>query len=441
MTLPKNAVPPEAAEDFAAWVAIDWADKKHVWALQKAGSSSRQTGELEATPEAVDAWVSQLLLEFPGQRIAVALEQKRGALQCLLSKYAALVLFPVHPATVSRMRAALYPSNNKDDPQNADLLLDILLHHRKHLRRLDADTVETRKLQMLVEDRRQLVDQGTAYGNQLRAKLKLYYPQALRWLPDLHTVVAGDFLKRWPTLPLLQKARRETLETFFHAHNCRSEELLQKRLDEIPQAVVATTDAAIVDSSVAMVRALVDLMAVLRTHIAALDREIAATAAVHPELPILSSLPGAGEVMVPRLIAALGRSGNASPVPANCRPPPGLPRSSRPAARANGFTFAGRVPSSCARASTSGWDTPSPNPPGPRPSTRSKSARAKGTMPRYGPWPSNGSAFYFAVGKIANPTMNRSISRLCGGGVLRTRRPPEKYILQTRTFLLTEVLR
>jgi len=90
-----------------------------------------------------------------------------------------------------------------------------------------------------------------------------------------------------------------TLETFFHQHNCRSEELIRKRLEEIPQAVVATTDAAIVDSSVAMVRALVDLLAVLRTHIAALDREIAATAATHPELPILASLPGAGPVMGP----------------------------------------------------------------------------------------------------------------------------------------------
>jgi len=305
VTLHEELAPAEAAE-FAAWVAIDWADQKHIWALQKAGSSSRQRGELEASPEAVDAWVCELLLQFPGQRIAVALEQKRGALLCLLSKYPALVLFPVHPATVSRMRAALYPSQGKDDPQDADLLLDILLHFRKHLRRLDADTVETRKLQILVEDRRLLVDQGTAYSNQLRAKLKLYYPQALRWLPDLHAPLAGEFLKRWPTLPLLQKARRETLETFFHQHNCRSEELIRKRLEEIPQAVVATTDAAIVDSSVAMVRALVDLLAVLRTHIAALDREIAATAATHPELPILASLPGAGPVMVPRLIAALG---------------------------------------------------------------------------------------------------------------------------------------
>src|ERR1022692_3806680 len=222
MTLHENVVPPEAEEDFAAWVAIDWADKKHVWALQETGSSRRQPGEIEASPEAVDAWVSELLLRFPGRRIAVALEQKRGALLCLLSKYAALVLYPVHPATVSRMRAALYPSNSKDDPKDADLLLDILLYHRKHLRRLDADTVETRKLQILVEDRRQLVDQATAYSNQLRAKLKLYYPQALRWLPDLHAVVAGEFLERWPTLPLLQKARRETIEKFFHQHNCRS---------------------------------------------------------------------------------------------------------------------------------------------------------------------------------------------------------------------------
>jgi hypothetical protein len=36
-------------------------------------SSSRQRGELEASPVAVDAWVSALLLQFPGQRIAVAL--------------------------------------------------------------------------------------------------------------------------------------------------------------------------------------------------------------------------------------------------------------------------------------------------------------------------------------------------------------------------------
>ena len=297
-------LPPK--EDFAVFVAIDWADQKHVWALAKAGSPERKQGGMEAAPEAVETWVKELLARFPGQQIAVALEQKRGPLLCLLSKYPELVLYPVHPATVSRMRAALYPSSSKDDPKDADLLLDILLYHRRRLRRLDADTVETRKLQIWVEDRRHLVDEQTAHTHQLRARLKLYFPQAVRWLPELDSPLAADFLERWPTLPLLQKARGETIRDFFHRHNCRSEALLEQRLREIPQAVVATEDAAVVDSGVAMVRALLDLIGTLRTHIAALDRLIAATAAVHPELPLVASLPGAGLVMEPRLIAALG---------------------------------------------------------------------------------------------------------------------------------------
>jgi len=51
-----------------------------------------------------------LMARFPGQLLAVALEQARGALLNMLSKYQQLVLFPVHPATISRLRAALYPS-------------------------------------------------------------------------------------------------------------------------------------------------------------------------------------------------------------------------------------------------------------------------------------------------------------------------------------------
>jgi len=306
MTLDAKAASPRQEEDLAVFVGIDWADKKHAWAMLKAGSSKRAQGEMEATPEAVEAWVNELRARSPGQRIALALEQKRGALMCLLSKYAELVLYPVHPATLSRMRAALHPSGSKDDPEDADLLLDILLQHRKHLRRLDADTVETRKLQMLVEDRRRLVDQQTAHSNQLRARLKLYFPQALRWLAELDAPLAAAFLKRWPTLPLLQKARLGTIRDFFHRHNCRNEALLEWRLQEIPQAVVATEDAAVVDCGSALVRALLDLLDVLRTHIAALDRRIAATAAVHPELPLVASLPGAGAVLEPRLLAALG---------------------------------------------------------------------------------------------------------------------------------------
>jgi transposase len=60
------------------------------------------------------------------------------------------------------MREALYPSGAKDDPRDADLLLDLLLQHRDKLRRLTPDNEATRRVQNLVEERRKLVEEKTA---------------------------------------------------------------------------------------------------------------------------------------------------------------------------------------------------------------------------------------------------------------------------------------
>ena len=63
---------------FTAFVAIDWADRRHVYALEDAATGRRQTGTIEHTPEAVEAWVAELL-QHRGGPVAVAIEQSRGA--------------------------------------------------------------------------------------------------------------------------------------------------------------------------------------------------------------------------------------------------------------------------------------------------------------------------------------------------------------------------
>ena len=153
--------------EFAAFVAIDWADQKHAWVLQHPGSSDRAAGTIDHTPEAVDVWAAELRLRFGGQLVAVALEQSRGPLVFMLTKYEPLHLFPVPSTMAARMRKALYPSGSKDDPRDADLLLDLLLQHRDKLHRLSPDTEATRRVQNLVEERRQLVDEKTAQTDRL----------------------------------------------------------------------------------------------------------------------------------------------------------------------------------------------------------------------------------------------------------------------------------
>ena len=46
--------------------------------LQAPGSSVREAGNTDHTPEAVDVWAAELRLRFGGQPIAIALEQSRG---------------------------------------------------------------------------------------------------------------------------------------------------------------------------------------------------------------------------------------------------------------------------------------------------------------------------------------------------------------------------
>jgi transposase len=291
---------------FAALVSIDWGDKKHAWCLQAAGSEQRESGELEHTPEAVEAWVGQLCQRFSHRPIAVALEQSRGALVFMLSKYAPLHLFPVPSTMSASMRKALYPSGSKDDPRDADLLLELLLKHRDNLRRLSPDTEATRRVQNLVEERRKLVDEKTAQTNRLTSDLKIYFPQVLDWFERLDTELVCDLLERWPTLEELQKVPLAKLRTFFRKHYCRDEELIERRLLAIRQAIPAIRDRAVIEAKSMVVRVMVQVIVSLLEGIADLDKKIEEAAAAHPDFFIFDSLPGAGAVMAPRLLAAFG---------------------------------------------------------------------------------------------------------------------------------------
>src|SRR2546425_262273 len=195
---------------------------------------------------------------------AVGLEQARGALIYALQKYGHLVLYPIHPSTSSSYRAAIFPSGGKDDPVDADLLLDLVTRHRDRLRRLQLDTEETRKLQMLTEKRRQLVDEQTAQTNRVKNLLKTYYPQVLNWIDEVSSPLAVAFLQRWPTLPQLQQEDPEVVRRFFYQHGSRSAQRIEMRLAAIRQARPAIEDPAIVDPSVLMLHALLGLLTALR---------------------------------------------------------------------------------------------------------------------------------------------------------------------------------
>jgi transposase len=242
-------------EQFAAFIAIDWADaKQDIWLLD-ASTNQQEPCVLTHTPEALEAWATAWRTRFAGQKIAVCLEQSRGPLLYALLKYDFLVLSPVNPATLAKYRQAFSPSRATDDPQDADYLLEILLHHRDRLKAWRPDTAKTRTRQYLVEHRRRLVHDRTRLSHRMTARLKAYFPQVLQWFDDIRTTLVCDGLLRWPTLAALQKVRPATLEQFFHEHNSGRKETITRRIAAIKTAIPFMTDQAVMHASVLMIKA------------------------------------------------------------------------------------------------------------------------------------------------------------------------------------------
>src|SRR5712672_3293782 len=212
-------------EEFGAYIGLDWADRTHVISLRGNDRNKVERYELAHKPEVLAEWVSGLQRRFPGQRVAVALEQSRGAVVYALMGYDFLVLYPVNPKTLAKYREAFSPSGAKDE--------------------------QTRTLTALVEYRRDLVDSQTRLTNQLTSLLKLYYPQALAWAGELTTVQACDFLQRWPTLAKVQQATPAKLRQFYVQHGCRKADLIERRLQEIKLAQPLTRDGAVITASLA----------------------------------------------------------------------------------------------------------------------------------------------------------------------------------------------
>lgn len=292
-------------EEFAAYIGIDWADQKHDVALLPAGHEQAEHRQVEQTPEALDAWATELRQRFGGRPVAVCLEQSKGGLIYALMKYEFLVLYPINPKQLARFREALAPSGRKDDPTDASLALLLLVKHRDQLRPWRPDDAPTRLIRILAEDRRGLIAERTRLCNRLQDRLKQVFPLALEVLGSLTTELAAEFLARYSSFAELKQAPADDIAALYRLHSL-GQAKIEERLERIAAATPLTTDPALVESGRLLVRSLATQLQALAEPLRQYDRQLADAMRQHPDAPIFESFPGAGDALAPRLLAAFG---------------------------------------------------------------------------------------------------------------------------------------
>jgi Transposase len=309
-----NAVRPIPLQDrkYVWSVGLGWADQKHAPCQRCWADGQRHQFEIGADPASVEAWLAQLeALAGPEGRVAVGFEQNREALFEMLRAHTDWIdLYPLNPLAVSKFREALFTSGAKDDPLDSQLIEELLYHHLDRLRPYQAPEPELRELDLLCQQRRKAVDAAVACANELCSLLKVYYPLALDLHEELRCNLTLHFLKRWPTLEQLKKAKPQTLRSFYYQHHSRSQSLITERLEKITRAQAVTEDLALIRPSVLSLQRLVNQLLTLGASVAAFDKAIQALFAKHPDHLIFESLPGAGPNWLPDCwppLAPIGR--------------------------------------------------------------------------------------------------------------------------------------
>ena len=136
--------------------------------------------------------------------------------------------------------------------------------------------------------------------------LKLYFPQAIGLVGELHAHATLELLRRWPSLRKLQRAHPKSLRHFFRQQGQRDDEKIDARIQAIRDLLPLTCDAAIIEPNVLFVGMLVKQIVQLNQAADTFDEQIARLFPQHEDAALFLSLPGAGAALAPRLLTAMG---------------------------------------------------------------------------------------------------------------------------------------
>jgi transposase len=293
---------------YQATVGIDWADQNHDVCVRFCnGNFDCRT--ISSRPEAIQEWLFELRSFCDQGKIAIALEQRRGALFYQLCAHLDWIdLYPINPQSLHNFRQTFFCSRAKDDPTDSRLLEELLRTHGDRLRSYQPQSSSERQLDQYCRARRNLVNAATQIELKLIANLKQYFTLAVELFAplSLKSDLALSFLFRWPSLDHLRRSNSRTLRAFFYAHNCRSDSLITKRLDLITRAQNVPADPALAEPFIITTKCLLAQLRHFNRAIKEFDQRITQLFCSHPDRFIFESFPGAGRQMAPRLLSVFG---------------------------------------------------------------------------------------------------------------------------------------
>lgn len=288
------------------YVGVDWADEFHqVWVSDPEGKKVAEM-KVEQSPKGMSEF-GRWLHERQGEDIKLwaAIEKPHGRIVDFLLDHG-VVVYPVNPKALDRVRDRYRMSQSKSDSFDAYVLAEFLRTDHVHLRALQPNSERAQELKMLTRDHHRLMRHKTRLLNQIEVTLKEYYPRPLEVFSNLESKIALDFLIQYPTPRALSDLTRRKWNRFakreHHLGEARCKELWEKLSQ--PQLEIAEH---VVRAKAQLLLVLVAQLKALAQAVDSYSEKVQGFFASMPAAKLVKTLPGGKSgTIVPMLWAELG---------------------------------------------------------------------------------------------------------------------------------------
>ena len=291
---------------MAVFIGIDWSSTKHDVCVLN------QDGSLVATlvlPHSADGL---LKLETLRSQLGVApsecligIETAHSLVIDFLWARGYSQVYVIPPSVVKSTRPRYRQSGARTDSSDAFLLADLLRTDRSRLYPWHPDSLLTQQIRNHVGLVTHLTRSAVRLSNRLYAVLMRYYPAGLEIFSGLQTQIALQFLVAYPTPAAAAALTVEQFTSFATEQHYPHPKKLPAAFARLQQAhPLAEADTIAVYQSEML--QLASLLLELVTAKSKQVRELQELFAQHPDQAIFGSLPGAGEILAPALLAHFG---------------------------------------------------------------------------------------------------------------------------------------
>jgi transposase len=293
------------------FVGLDWAEVHHDVFVEDAAGTRLGSGRVADRVEGVARFHELVAghVDDPAE-VVIATESDRGLFIGALIA-AGYTVLAVNPMSTSRYRQRHSTSGAKSDPGDAKALAELARTDAHNHRRVAGDSELGEAVKVLARAHQSLIWTRQRETNQLRSRLREFYPAALEAFDELAgrdalavlaiapTPTAGRQLSRSKIAAALRRAGR------------------QRRIDDraveiqgVLRAEQLSAPPLIAEAMGATVAALVAVIVALQTQIATLETELADRFEQHPDAKIIRSLPGLGMTLGARVLGEFGDDPN-----------------------------------------------------------------------------------------------------------------------------------